>query len=216
MRFAIMVAALGLVMGAPIVAPTSVMNKAEAQSTATLPPAEQASVDAAIDAVLANTALTADQVTQQIATIVQNSSNPAAAAKRVSAKVSSTPGLSTAIIQATGAGLMQVVTNLQSTDPTAASDIQVTVAMSSSADFQIGYVNGPTTVRQLGGNQQQGGQQQGGQQQGGQQLGGTTTTMREVRRPNFRVARPPRPRIPRNTVIPIPIEPNPQQAGSPT
>ncbi|MFC4348530.1 hypothetical protein ACFO5Q_11820 [Kordiimonas lipolytica] len=201
MRLAIVIAAFGLVLGAPVVAPTAFMNKAEAQSTATLPAAEQASVDAAIDAVLANTALTADQVTQQIATIVQNSSNPAAAAKRVSAKVSSTPGLSTAIIQATGAGLMQVVTNLQSTDPSTASNIQVTVAMSSSADFQIGYVNGPTTRSTFGSNNQQTGNTQ------------TPVVRRTVTR---RTVVPPRPRIPTTPVVPIVPEPNPQQAGSPT
>ncbi|SDE62541.1 hypothetical protein SAMN04488071_3430 [Kordiimonas lacus] len=211
MRLAIAIAAFGLVLGAPVVVPTSFMNQAEAQSTATLPAAEQASVDAAIDAVLANTALTADQITQQIATIVQNSSNPAAAAKRVAAKVSSTPGLSTAVVQATGAGLMQVVTNLQSTNPAVASDIQVTVAMSSSADFQIGYVNGPTTVAQLGGNNQQ----TGGQQAGGQQQGSTQTPV--VRRTTTRrTIVPPRPRIPTTPIVPVIVEPNPAQAGSPT
>ncbi|WP_417465856.1 hypothetical protein [Kordiimonas sp.] len=200
MRLAIVVAACGLVLAAPMVAPTVLMNKAEAQATATLPQAEQASVDAAIDAVLANTALTADQITQQIATIVQNSSNPAAAAKRVSAKVAGTSGLSTAVVQATGAGLMQVVTNLQSSDPATASDIQVTVAMSSSADFQIGYVNGPTTQTQVAG--------------GNQQTGTTTTPV--VRRTTTRRVTPPRPRVPTTPVVPIIIEPNPDQAGSPT
>ncbi len=79
------------------------------------------------------------------------------------------------------------------------------------AQTKIGYVNGPTTVRQLGGNNQQ----TGGQQAGGQQTGSTQTPV--VRRTvTRRTIVPPRPRIPTTPIIPVIVEPNPSQAGSPT
>lgn len=187
MRIAIIVAAFGLTFGAPLLAPTSLMSAATAQTDAVLPAAEQATVDAAIDAVLADTTLTADQVTQQVAAIVQNSSNPAAAARRVTAKAEATSNI--ALVQALGGALMQVVTNLQATDPSAASDIQVAVAMSSSTDFQIGYVNGPTTQNTFTGTG----------------TGGTGTPT--IRRPT--VVR--RPTVPTEPVVPIVPEPNPAQ-----
>lgn len=190
MRIAIIVAAFGLTFGAPLLAPTSLMSAATAQTDAVLPAAEQATVDAAIDAVLADTTLTADQVTQQVAAIVQNSSNPAAAARRVTAKAEATSNI--ALVQALGGALMQVVTNLQATDPSAAADIQVAVAMSSSADFQIGYVNGPTTQNTFTGT-------------------GTGTGSPTIPRPTRRPTVVRRPTVPTEPVVPIVPEPNPAQ-----
>ncbi len=191
MRIAIMAAAFGLALGVPGLAPTAMMSVAVAQD-ATLPAAEQASVDAAIDAVLADATLTADQVTQQVAAIVQNSSNPVAAARRVRAKAEATGD--TTQVEALGGALQQVVTNLQDTDPNAAADIQVEVALSASADFQIGYVNGPTTPSQP--------------QTGGTTGGGTTPDVVT----GDDVPPPPRPTMP---VIPTTPEPNPVQVNDP-
>lgn len=140
MRIATMAAAFSFALMAPAVISTS----ATAQFTEVLPAAEQATFDAAVAAVFADTTLTADQVRDQIATLVQNSSNPTAAARLVVATAASQ---SVAIQQAAGAALSQVSTNLQTTDPATAANIVTVVATSPGVEIQIGYAtNVPTTT----------------------------------------------------------------------
>ncbi|NVJ70859.1 MAG: hypothetical protein HWE08_10925, partial [Alphaproteobacteria bacterium] len=76
MRLAIVIAAFGFALGAPLFAPTGLMNHAQAQFTETLPPAEKATFDAAVASIFADTTLTADQKRDRLTTLVQNSSNP--------------------------------------------------------------------------------------------------------------------------------------------
>lgn len=189
MRLAIVVAAFGLVLGAPIVAPTGLMNHAQAQFTETLPSAEQATFDAAVAAIFADTTLTADQKRDQLTTLVQNSSNPTAAARVLVASAANQPA---ALQQVVGSAMSQVASNLQTTDPVTASNIVTVVATSPAVEIQIGYATYlPTqpTITQ-------------------------TQTVTPVRRiTTRRVVTPPRPDTPE---VPVIIEPNPDQAGSPT
>jgi len=190
MRFAVAILALGLMTGAPVLAPTGLMNKAEAQFTETLPSAEKATFDAAVAAIFADTTLTADQKRDRLATLVQNSSNPTAAARVL---VASAANQSVDLQQAAGAALSQVSSNLQSTDPVAAANIVTVVATSPAVEIQIGYAtyapSAPTFAP-------------------------TTTPTRTIT-PVVRRT-PPRPPTPVTPIIPIVLEPNPQQAGSPT
>lgn len=191
MRISTLALAIGLGFAAPVMLPTAAM----AQTNAVLPAAEQTIVDAAIDAVIADTTLTPAQITQRVAAIVQNSSNPVAAARRVSAKIA---GATDTQVAALGGALQQVVANIQSNDPTTAADIQVVVALSTSTQFQVGFVNGPTTPNTP--------------QTGTPQTGNTTPV---VRRPVVRRPFVPRPPIPTEPVVPIVPEPNPVQAIDP-
>lgn len=140
MRILIVAAAAGLVLGAPVLAPTGLMSAAVAQTDATLPPAEQATVDAAIDAVMADTTLTTAQIQAQIAAIIQGSSDPVAATRRVIAKANQ-PSTSTDLAEALGGGVAQVVNTLQSSDPQTAAGLQTVVAVEGSVNVQVGYTS---------------------------------------------------------------------------
>ena len=189
MRFAILIAAFGIMTGVPALVP-ALAPAAQALQNNNLPATEQTSVDAAIDAVFADSTLTPAEIQTRITSIVQNASNPVAAARRVAAKVANQPQ---ATQRAAGAGLAQVAANLQASDPLMAGAIQVAVGMSPVADFQIGYVNGPT-IAQTGNTQPIVVQQQ---------------TLRVMRR----ITPPP---SGSNTISGIIEEPNPAQSGSPT
>ncbi len=237
MRLAIMVAAVGLVMGAPVVAPTAFMNKAEAQATTTDPTStlQAELIAAAGNATLLDQIIAREQAAgnaANLATALANASvalvatDLAGAGELVKKAVDVAQGVSDrTTAEAVGAAASTIATTaIQRGDARLSADITTKVAIGRSTDVAIGFVNAGGSagrnIPQVGGGT--GGEVGGGgqQQQGNLQLTGatrttTTPTTPVVRRTTRRVV-PPRPRIPTTPTVPIIIEPNPQQAGSPT
>ena len=233
MRLAIMVAAVGLVMGAPVVAPTAFMNKAEAQSTTTNP---TSTLQAELIAAAGNPTLLQQIVSREQA--AGNSANLATALANASVALAATDlaGAGELVKKAVdvaqavndrnvanivgGAASTIATTAINRGDARLSADITTKVAIGRSTDVALGFVNAGGSagrnIPQTGGGT--GGDTGGGQQQqGGQQQTGSTTTTPVVRRTTrTRTVIPPRPRIPTTPTVPIVPEPNPQQAGSPT
>lgn len=189
MRISTLALAIGLGFAAPVMLPTAAM----AQSiNAVLPAAEQTTVDAAIDAVMADTTLTPAQIQAQIAGIIQGSSNPEAATRRVIAKANQAS--TTALAEAMGGGIAQVVDTLQNSDPQTAAGLQTIVAVEGNVDVQIGYTTPqpftPTTTT-------------------------TPPTPVVTNTPTRRPTVPRRPVPPTEPVVPVVPEPNPVQAVNP-
>ncbi|MFC4348528.1 hypothetical protein ACFO5Q_11810 [Kordiimonas lipolytica] len=252
MRFAMMVVAVGLVMGAPIVAPTSVMNKAEAQSDTTALAEErtlqaqlvalaQAGNTAGIQQLIqikiaqgkgAMVAKVAKAVANMGAQLAGTDPNNAAALVNAAIMIAGDPAVTAAdstvtnaVALAAGAAVSRMWddsgatvrstqngTEVMSGNPAtlaAMNSIVRAVNSSSNRSFRnTVYTNAPAGGKKALDSNRPG---------NNQQFGGTTTTTPTVRHTTRnRVSAPPRPRIPRNTVVPIIIEPNPQQAGSPT
>ncbi|UTW58701.1 hypothetical protein KFE96_18100 [Kordiimonas sp. SCSIO 12603] len=122
MRKAVIAAVLTMGLAAPVI---STASEAVQPPAPALSQNEQASIQAAINAVLNNPNLTAAQIQAQIAAIVASSSNPGAAASLVTVSVSNA---SSTVQAAVGAGLAQAATTLQTTNPGAAASVQTAVA----------------------------------------------------------------------------------------
>ncbi|MFC4348529.1 hypothetical protein ACFO5Q_11815 [Kordiimonas lipolytica] len=232
MRFAMIFLALALVMGAPI-APSSVMNKAEAQATTTDP---TSTLQAELIAAAGNPTLLQQIVSREqaagnsanLATALANASvalaatDLAGAGELVKKAVDVAQGVNdTNVANIVGGAASTIATTaINRGDARLSADITTKVAIGRSTDVALGFVNAGGSagrnIPQTGGGT--GGDTGGGQQQqGGQQQTGSTTTTPVVRRTTrTRTVIPPRPRIPTTPIVPVIVEPNPQQAGSPT
>ncbi|WP_417465855.1 hypothetical protein [Kordiimonas sp.] len=216
MRLAIVVAACGLVLAAPMVAPTALMNKAEAQ-----PVTARVSLEAEILAAAGNaTALQAIINREQAA---GRSAALAAAMGNASVALAATDvaGATALVLQAVSiaqsigdqaaeeevgrAASTVASTAMAGNQPQLAANISTQVAIGRSTNVAMGFVNaGGTAGTNVG----------SATQAQGQMTGVTTPVVR--RTSTRRTVIPPRPRVPTTPVVPIIIEPNPDQAGSPT
>lgn len=105
----------------------AVAMMAFATSFAMVPPAH-ADVASDVDAVLADTSLTDEQLAEAIANIVINAEDPAAAAQIIADKVAAMdPPLTEERLAAIGNGLGLAVLALNETNPTAASEVAAVV-----------------------------------------------------------------------------------------
>lgn len=228
MRFAMILLALGLVMGAPI-APTNVIGQAHAQAaTADTQQQLEAALAAQLQAAAGNPGALAAIVAREqaagrgallaraLARAAQNlatAGNGSLAATLMTQAINIATGLDPVTQESVGATAGQVSMQLTTTDPAAAARIQVAAASSSSGGLTMAFASASQRNTNDFGQGLMGGYQQGGQQTGGQQ--GTQQTP-VVRRTTRRTVVPPRPRIPTTPVVPVIVEPNPSQAGSPT
>lgn len=220
MRYAIMVAAFGMVLGAPVLAPTALMSVAVAQA-ATLTAAE-----IALDAELVAAANDPDALAAIISreTAAGNVNGLARGLARASRALAATDvgGAAALVIQAVtvaegaddnaqtevGAAASAVATTAQNSgDSTTAANVETAVASSSDADVQITYVNNGgsagTPVLTTGGDTTGGTPPVGGD--GTPPVGDTTPPAPAGGPP----VRPPQVVV----VIPEIPEPNPVQAG---
>ena len=238
MRIAIMAAAFGLVLGAPVLAPTSFMEVAVAQTSAETalqneliaaandPAALQAIIDR--ETAAGNTDGLASALISAARTLVVSDTTGGAALAIAAVKASD--GASEDVQTEVGEGASDVATTAQENgDAVAAQNLEVEVATSVSVDVQMGYVDAggtagdnlgsaPQADDQGGGNQQgaqPGGDEQGGDQQGDQQSGGEPGSSNAPAGPTVSAGPPPRPPS-IVVVVPVVVEPNPAQAGSPT
>jgi hypothetical protein len=138
MRYAIIVAAFGIALGAPVLMPTSAMNQASAQDA--LPAAEQTTLQTQIDAIMFNDALTDAEVADQIQALVTGSTDPVAATNLVINSVARAPARRRA---AMGTGIGQASQALATTDPITAGNIQTAVAVNAPTDVQVAFVSAP-------------------------------------------------------------------------
>ena len=240
MRVAIMAAAFGLVIGAPVLAPTNFMSVAVAQ----------AAVDTALQAELAAVANDPDTLAAIIAREMAAGNTDgvvtALAAAATALVTSDVAGAAALVIQAVNTGESAgdeaqeaageaastvATTALVAGESETATNIEIAVASSLDVDVQMSYIDaGGTQGTNLGGGSDDdggddfgGGDQQGGDQQGGDQQGGddTTTPTGDTTTPTSPVTPgapggpPPPPPNTGSIVLPVPIEPNPNQAGSP-
>ncbi len=205
MRLAILMAAFGVAIAAPVVAPnlapaahaqaavaTAEERALEAQIVALAQAGDlqgvrallAAQVRAGKSAVLARVARRVAVLAEQIA-----ATDPEGSAALVNAAVVvvSNPSVSaadTTASAAVGASAQNVVSTVQTSNPSAAASVQTTVAVEGNADVQISYTAPPTT----------------------------TPTVPNSDTPV--VVRPPI--VPVEPVVPVIVEPNPAQTGSPT
>jgi len=231
MRLAIVVAAFGLALGAPMFAPTNLMPQAEAQAANDALQAEilaAAGNDAALAAIVAreqaagNSAGLASALANAATSLA--ATDISAAATLVIQAVNIAQGVGdTNIVNAVGVAASTVATTaMDRGDAMLASNITTQVAIGRSTDMAMAFVNAGGSAGRVvprgntggdtGGGQQQGGDDDGNQQQGGQQQTGNTNTP-VIQQPVVRRTAPPRPIEP---TVPIVPEPNPSQAGSPT
>jgi len=230
MRLAIMVAALGLVMGAPVVAPTALMNKAEAQAATGAISAEERSLEAQITA-LAQAGNTAGlqafinvqvnagragmlaRIARRVAASGQSlaGTDTATAARLANAAIliasnSSVAAADTTVEADVGGTAAQTAATLSALDPASSASIQQTAAAAGSSNLVASFMTGGsnTQTATVGG-------EQGGNQQTGAIITTGTTTTRTVQTP---VVTP----ITTDTItVPVVPEPNPgQSGGSPT
>ncbi len=229
MRFALVLLALGLVMGAPV-APTSVMSQAHAQAATSQEQLETALAaqllaaagnSASLSAIIAREqsigrgALLA-RALARAAQSLATGGNSGQAATLMTQAISIASGQDASTQQAVGTAAGQVVAQITNTDPASASRIASSAANSGTTTLQMAYSAGQSNQQVAGTGLVGGGGGTGGSQ-GTQQLGGTTRTTTPVVRRTTRRVVPPRPRIPTTPTVPIVPEPNPQQAsGSPT
>jgi hypothetical protein len=231
MRFVLAVAALGFALGAPALAPTSVMSEAEAQSasldqseaTLTAQLLAAAGDPAALAAIMAREqslgrgsllARALARAAQSLAT----SGDSSQAATLMTQAISLASGADEATQNSVGAAAGQVVAQITETDPASAARIASSAANSGTTTLQIAYSSG--------------------QQSGGFNLetGGTTLTTGDdtttttgddtttpvvttpvVTTPTTTVLRPVIPPTSTTPTVPIVPEPNPSQSGdSPT
>ncbi len=202
MRYAIMVAAFGMLLGAPVLAPTMLMNAAIAQASEVVDPAE-----AALAAELAAVAGDADAIAAIVAREqgLGNTNVLARALVRAARAVAFTNSAGAAALGAQAVAIAagadedtqavigvqsaDLVTTLLTVDPAGAATVQTAVAMSPSVAIQITYASG-------------------GASGGGLPTGSITP-------PGGGGSGPPPPPPGEGFVIPVPPEPNPSQSGSP-
>lgn len=212
MRLVIMVAAFGFALGAPVMAPTSMMNSAEAQATLTqaemtlqaqivalaqagdtegLEALVRQQIRAGNSAVLARVARRVAALAEQIAA---TDSDGAAALTVAAITVVSNPSVASSdsgAAEAVGASAANVTATVTATNPGAAATVQVAVSTTGNSGVQQAFVAPPTTTTT------------------------TTDTPQPTGNTNTVVVVPPRPTAPTVPDVPVIIEPNPEQGGSP-
>lgn len=218
MRFAIAIATFGFIASLPVAAPVftpaavaqSAVTAEEQTLQAQMVALAQAGDVAGLRALLANqirlgNAAVVARVSRRVATLAQqiSSTDPVASSQLINAAVIFISNPSVSAVDPTGQGTVgstaaNIVNTIQTTDPNAAASVQTTVAVEGTVDVQIGYTSPVTTPTDTD----------------------TTTTTPTVTTPTPTtgndtppVIRPPL--IPTAPDIPIPVEPNPQQGGSP-
>ncbi len=237
MRYAIMVAAFGMVLGAPVLAPTMVMSTAVAQ-------------DAVADALAAEIIAAGDDLDALAAIISREMSSgnfdglASALASAATTVASTDVALAATLInqaivigdnasddtqQAVGEAASVVSTTATNAgDDNSASAVEDAVAGALDSDMQSAYNNSggtsnptvPVGGGDTGGGDDFGGDDQGGDDQGGDDQGGgdpadDTTPVGAITPPAPGGGPPPQPPI-TIVVVPIVLEPNPSQSGSPT
>jgi len=229
MRLVMMIAALGFVLGAPGLAPTSLMGKAAAQAASQ--EALEARLAAQLLAAAGNSAALAAIIAREqsigrsallaralarAAQSLATGGNSGQAATLMTQAISIASGTDDSTQQSVGTAAGQVVAQITNTDPASASRIASAAANSGTTTLQMAYSAG-TSNQQVATNQLGGPGGGGGGNQGTGQLGGTgglTGLTRTPTRTTTRtVTRPTRPDTP---TVPVIVEPNPSQSGSPT
>ena len=217
MRLAIVIAACGLVLAAPMVAPTALINEAEAQSATA-----QSALEAEILAAAGNPGALQAIINREQA--AGRSAGLARAMANASVTLAATDlnGASALVVQAVsiaqnvndqaaeeavGSAASTVAsTAMAQNQPQIAANISTEVAVGRSTNVAIGFVNAGGSA----------GTSVASNTQSTTQTTTPTTTTQQTNQTRTVVVVPPRPTTPTTPVVPIVPEPNPQQAGSPT